>query len=139
MNEIENSSRDIKEVITAIDSIAEQTNLLALNAAIEAARAGEAGKGFAVVAEEVKELAEESSKAVKNTAELIESSINSVEKGKDIADTTAMSLVEVVNYTKDVVDLVDNITKSLEGQAISIEQINGGIDQICLLYTSRCV
>ena len=137
MNEIENSSRDIKEVITAIDSIAEQTNLLALNAAIEAARAGEAGKGFAVVAEEVKELAEESSKAVKNTAELIESSINSVEKGKDIADTTAMSLVEVVNYTKDVVDLVDNITKSLEGQAISIEQINGGIDQIADVVQSN--
>ena len=137
MNEIENSSRDIKDVITAIDSIAEQTNLLALNAAIEAARAGEAGKGFAVVAEEVKELAEESSKAVKNTAELIENSINSVEKGKEIADTTAMSLVEVVNYTKDVVDLVDNITKSLEGQAISIEQVNGGIDQIADVVQSN--
>ena len=89
MNEIENSSRNIKEVITTIDSIAEQTNLLALNAAIEAARAGEAGKGFAVVAEEVRKLAEESSKAVKNTAELIEGSMKSVENGKVIADTTA--------------------------------------------------
>lgn len=111
MNEIENSSRNIKEVITTIDSIAEQTNLLALNAAIEAARAGEAGKGFAVVAEEVRKLAEESSKAVKNTAELIEGSMKSVENGKVIADTTAMSLVEVVDYTKNVVELVDNITK----------------------------
>ncbi len=137
MNEIENSSRDIKEVITAIDSIAGQTNLLALNAAIEAARAGEAGKGFAVVAEEVRKLAEESSNAVKNTAELIESSINSVENGKEIADTTAMSLVEVVNYTKDVVSLVDNITKSLDEQATSIQQINGGIDQIADVVQSN--
>lgn len=137
MNEIENSSRNIKEVITTIDSIAEQTNLLALNAAIEAARAGEAGKGFAVVAEEVRKLAEESSKAVKNTAELIEGSMKSVENGKVIADTTAMSLVEVVDYTKNVVELVDNITKSLEEQALSIKQINGGIDQIADVVQSN--
>lgn len=137
MNEIENSSRNIKEVITTIDSIAEQTNLLALNAAIEAARAGEAGKGFVVVAEEVRKLAEESSKAVKNTAELIEGSMKSVENGKVIADTTAMSLVEVVDYTKNVVELVDNITKSLEEQALSIKQINGGIDQIADVVQSN--
>ncbi|MGG7150695.1 methyl-accepting chemotaxis protein [Clostridium neonatale] len=137
MNEIENSSRNIKEVITTIDSIAEQTNLLALNAAIEAARAGEAGKGFAVVAEEVRKLAEESSKAVKNTAELIEGSMKSVENGKVIADTTAMSLVEVVDYTNNVVELVDNITKSLEEQALSIKQINGGIDQIADVVQSN--
>ena len=137
MNEIENSSRNIKEVITTIDSIAEQTNLLALNAAIEAARAGEAGKGFAVVAEEVRKLAEESSKAVKNTAELIEGSMKSVENGKVIADTTAMSLVEVVDYTKNVVELVNNITKSLEEQALSIKQINGGIDQIADVVQSN--
>ena len=137
MNEIENSSRNIKEVITTIDSIAEQTNLLALNAAIEAARAGEAGKGFAVVAEEVRKLAEESSKAVKNTAELIEGSMKSVENGKVIADTTAMSLVEVVDYTKNVIELVDNITKSLEEQALSIKQINGGIDQIADVVQSN--
>ncbi|SUQ53885.1 Methyl-accepting chemotaxis protein McpC [Clostridium neonatale] len=137
MNEIENSSRNIKEVIDIITNISEQTNLLALNAAIEAARVGEAGKGFAVVAEEIKKLAEESSKAVKNTAELIEGSMKSVENGKVIADTTAMSLVEVVDYTKNVVELVDNITKSLEEQALSIKQINGGIDQIADVVQSN--
>ncbi|SUQ53687.1 Methyl-accepting chemotaxis protein McpC [Clostridium neonatale] len=137
MNEIENSSRNIKEVIAIITNISEQTNLLALNAAIEAARVGEAGKGFAVVAEEVRKLAEESSKAVKNTAELIEGSMKSVENGKVIADTTAMSLVEVVDYTKNVVELVDNITKSLEEQALSIKQINGGIDQIADVVQSN--
>ncbi|WP_279285766.1 methyl-accepting chemotaxis protein [Clostridium neonatale] len=124
MDEIEDSSKNIKEIINTIDSIAKQTNLLALNAAIEAARAGEAGKGFAVVAEEVRKLAEESSQAVKDTAELIESSIKSVEKGKEIADITAVSLEYVVEHTKEAVQLVDNITKLSEEQAISIEQIN---------------
>ena len=124
MDEIEDSSKNIKEIINTIDSIAKQTNLLALNAAIEAARAGEAGKGFAVVAEEVKKLAEESSQAVKDTAELIESSIKSVNNGKEIADTTAVSLEDVVEHTKEAVQLVDNITKLSEEQAISIEQIN---------------
>ena len=137
MNEIEDSSKNIKEIINTIDTIAEQTNLLALNAAIEAARAGEAGKGFAVVAEEVRKLAEESSQAVKDTAELIESSIKSVEKGKEIADITAVSLEYVVEHTKEAVQLVDNITKLLEEQAISIEQINGGIDQIADVVQSN--
>ncbi|SUQ50981.1 Methyl-accepting chemotaxis protein 4 [Clostridium neonatale] len=137
MDEIEDSSKNIKEIINTIDSIAKQTNLLALNAAIEAARAGEAGKGFAVVAEEVRKLAEESSQAVKDTAELIESSIKSVEKGKEIADITAVSLEYVVEHTKEAVQLVDNITKLLEEQAISIEQINGGIDQIADVVQSN--
>ena len=137
MNEIEDSSMNIKEIINTIDSIAEQTDLLALNAAIEAARAGEAGKGFAVVAEEVRKLAEESSQAVKDTANLIENSIKSVNSGKEIADTTAVSLKDVVEHTKEAVQLVDNITKLSEEQAISIEQINGGIDQIADVVQSN--
>lgn len=134
MAEIEDSSRNIKEIINTIDSIAEQANLLALNAA----RSGEAGKGFEVVAEEVRKLAEESSEAVKNTVALIEVSIKSVEEWKDIADTTAASLEKVVKYTKEAVDLVNNITKLSEEQDISIEQINGGINQIAdiLQYNS---
>ena len=137
MEEIDNSSKNIREIINTIASISEQTNLLALNAAIEAARAGESGKGFAVVAEEVRKLAEESSQAVKDTAELIESSIKSVEKGKIIADTTAVSLKEAVKKTEEAVQLVDNISNISEVQAVSINQINGGIDQIADVVQSN--
>ena len=137
MEEIDNSSRNIREIINTIASISEQTNLLALNAAIEAARAGKSGKGFAVVAEEVRKLAEESSQAVKDTAELIESSIKSVEKGKIIADTTAVSLKEAVKKTEEAVQLVDNISNISEVQAVSINQINGGIDQIADVVQSN--
>lgn len=130
MDEINDSSKDISEIINTIYSIAEQTNLLSLNAAIEAARAGESGKGFAVVAEEVRKLAEECSKAVQDTSQLIEKSIKSVEKGKNLADSTAIALNEVVTNAKDAVDFVNNISNLSEEQALSIEQINQTIDQI---------
>ena len=137
MDEIKNSSKDIKEIINTIDDIAEQTNLLALNAAIEAARAGEAGKGFAVVADEVRKLAEESSLAVQNTAELIERSIETVERGKEIADSAASSLNDVVKNTKEAVELVSNIFVLSEEQACAIGEINGGIEQIADVVQSN--
>lgn len=130
MVHIENSSRNIKDIIKTIDYIAEQTNLLALNAAIEAARSGESGRGFAVVAEEVRKLAEQSSKAVKGTAELIEASIKSVEEGRVIADNTSKTLNEVVKNSKKATELVTNITKATAEQAQVIEQVNEGIEQI---------
>lgn len=75
MNRIDEMSNEIEAIISTIEDIASQTNLLALNAAIEAARAGDAGKGFAVVAEEVKLLAEQSSKEVKHTNQIIQNSM----------------------------------------------------------------
>lgn len=137
MDNIDISSKNIKDIIKTIDEIAGQTNLLALNAAIEAARAGEAGRGFAVVADEVKTLAEQSSDAVKRTTELIEASIKSVNEGKIIADNTAKSLKEVVSHTKEATALVLNITKATEEEVQSIEQVNSGIEQIADVIQSN--
>ena len=137
MNDIESSSMDIKAIIQTIDDIAEQTNLLALNAAIEAARAGESGKGFAVVAEEVRQLAEQSSEAVKKTTDLILTSIKSVNEGKEIAEDTSKTLKDVVEHTHKATELVENITKAADEQALSVEQINGGIEQIADVVQSN--
>ena len=130
MNEIEKSSKDIKNIIKAIDYISEQTNLLALNAAIEAARAGEAGKGFSVVADEVRNLANQSAKAAKQTTKLIEDSISVVSTGKILAHNTAETLIGVVENVNKATELVATIALASENQAQSIKQVNDGILQI---------
>jgi methyl-accepting chemotaxis protein len=130
MNEIEKSSKDIKNIIKAIDYISEQTNLLALNAAIEAARAGEAGKGFSVVADEVRNLANQSAKAAKQTTKLIEDSISVVSTGKILAHNTAETLIGVVENVNKATELVATIALASENQAQSIKQVNDGIFQI---------
>ncbi len=96
MDEIKQSSEQIRTIIETIEDIAFQTNILALNASIEAARAGEAGKGFAVVADEVGNLAGKSSESVENTTALIESSINSVERGAAIAEDVLKRMNSVI-------------------------------------------
>ncbi len=130
IEEIAAAAGNIGEIINTIDSIAEQTNLLALNAAIEAARAGEAGKGFAVVAEQVRILAENSSHAVKSTAELIEKSISSVNKGKELADNASKALEIVVNKAHDAEVLVNNISVAAEEQSNSLEEIDRAVQEI---------
>lgn len=130
MADIKSDSSKIGDIIKYIEDIAEQTNLLSLNAAIEAARAGEAGRGFSVVAEEVRNLAEESAKAAKNTARLIIKSIETVDNGTNIVNETASSLMHVVNSTGEITEIIADIADAAEEQAAAIEQINIGFEQM---------
>jgi len=130
MDDINESSMEIQKIIKVIDEIAFQTNILALNAAIEAARAGTAGKGFAVVADEVRNLAAKSADAAQRTTQLIQHSVENVNKGYEFAKYTAMALDEIVESADTIGREVTSITQSSQEQADGIAQINEGVEQI---------
>ena len=137
MEKIKEASNKIAEIISSIEEIASQTNLLALNASIEAARAGEAGKGFAVVATQVGTLSEQSSEAAKNTKQLIQNAIQAVEDGTKLANSTAESLLLVVENAKTVGDAIDEIAIASEEQADATAQITEGVNQIAQVVESN--
>lgn len=130
ISDISKCSEEIGGIINTIDDIASQTNLLALNAAIEAARAGDAGKGFAVVAEQVKSLAEESAKAAGQTTELIQTTINAVNKGITIADDTAANMTEVTASAMEATQKMGQIAQMLDEEADHMKEVNLAVDSV---------
>ncbi|CAG1771683.1 Methyl-accepting chemotaxis protein McpQ [uncultured bacterium] len=141
------SSDQIGEIIQVIDDIADQTNLLALNAAIEAARAGEQGRGFAVVADEVRKLAERTTKATKEIADMIkqiqkdtsgavesmERGTMEVEQGKQLAVKAGDSIFKIISAAESVVDVINNVATASEEQSSAAEQISKNIESINLV------
>jgi methyl-accepting chemotaxis protein len=130
MARIEESSRKIADITGVIDEIARQTNLLALNAAVEAARAGEAGRGFAVVAAEVRSLAQRSSQAAKDIAQLIATSAGQVKDGVQLVDQAGTALTEIIGSIRSVADTVSDIAAASREQSVGIEQVNKALTQI---------
>ena len=130
MEEISSASQETSKIIRTIDEIAFQTNLLALNAAVEAARAGEAGAGFAVVADEVRNLAMRAAEAAKNTAGLIESTVQKVNAGAELVSRTAEAFGQVSVSTSKVGELVGEIAAASSEQAQGIDQVNKAVAEM---------
>ncbi|MBP8190550.1 MAG: MCP four helix bundle domain-containing protein [Aquabacterium sp.] len=130
MDEINQSSRKIADIIGVIDGIAFQTNILALNAAVEAARAGEQGRGFAVVAGEVRSLAQRSANAAKEIKALIGASVDKVETGARLVKDAGASMSDIVTSVQQVNDIIGEITAATSEQSEGIGQINAAVTQL---------
>lgn len=130
IQEIGRCSQQIGSIIETIEDIASQTNLLALNAAIEAARAGEAGKGFAVVAEQVKNLANESSKAAGRTTQLIETTVSVMDKSISIAEETEASMNQVLTDAKAATEKMGQIEQFLKRDTQRMQELNENVSQV---------
>ncbi len=130
MTDLKQSSNEIAKIIKVIDEIAFQTNLLSLNAAVEAARAGDAGKGFAVVAEEVRNLAQRSAQAAKDTTAIIENNISLSEQSADIAKKVNEALSQIDGEARKVSELLEEISSATEEQSRGVTEINKAIQQM---------
>ncbi len=127
MEHIKTSTDRTSRIIRTIDEIAFQTNLLALNAAVEAARAGESGKGFAVVAEEVRDLAQRSAEAARETSEMIEEAVANTDQGVRITTEVGKTLAKMLASSDKVNNLVNEISVSSSEQADGLHQINAAV------------
>lgn len=130
MDEINNSSTKIVDIINVIDEIAFQTNLLALNAAVESARAGEQGRGFAVVASEVRMLASRSATAASEIKDLIQDSVGKVESGTSLVNQSGKTLVEIVDSVRKATDIVGEISTACQEQSVGIEHVSKAISHM---------
>jgi methyl-accepting chemotaxis protein len=144
VEELGKSSDQIGRIIGVIDDIADQTNLLALNAAIEAARAGEQGRGFAVVADEVRKLAERTTTATKEIAQMIqgiqnetrtavaamESGTEKVHEGVNSTSKAGDSLKEIIRTSEQVGEMIMHIATAATQQSSATDQVNASMEEI---------
>jgi methyl-accepting chemotaxis protein len=130
MESIRESSNKVAKIIKTIDEIAFQTNILALNAAVEAARAGEAGMGFAVVADEVRNLAQRSAQAAKDTAALIEESIERSQEGSTRVEQVATTISSMTTGVNKVKGIVEEVREASQQQSQGIDQVTQAIMQM---------
>lgn len=130
MQRITEISKEIENIITAIEDIASQTNLLSLNASIEAARAGEAGRGFAVVADQIGKLASDSAQSAVTTRELIIKTMEEIEKGNAITESTSVAFKEVINDMNAFATSAQQTNEMAKNQEEALVQIEHGIEEI---------
>lgn len=127
MSAINQSAKQIEDIISVINGIAFQTNILALNAAVEAARAGEQGRGFAVVAGEVRNLAQRSAVAAKEIKQLINDSVTKTEEGTKQVEMAGNTMHEIVSSVQRVTDIMGEITAASVEQSAGINQVNSAV------------
>ena len=137
MENITETSKEIENIIAAIEDIASQTNLLSLNASIEAARAGEAGRGFAVVADQIGKLANDSAQSAISTKELIVKSLEEIEKGNKIVNDTMDTISHILESMETFAENASGAAEASKSQADMLAQIEAGIEQISTVVQSN--